>query len=336
MSDPVPPNLSSLHQELMAVPAALVLMVTLLAAAGPGTAHAQGDPENAVIQDLAIREGVSDSAIDVVRLDAVAWSDACLGAASADEACAQVLTEGWIIWLVSGDSAARYHTNLDGSAFRLAASGLALDSVRGAPLPPDATPRADGPRGGPETPVRVLEPSVGTVAEFLVALEAAGFPSTLQEIALRRPEIGVPSAGQVQIAGATIEVYDLGTAAAAEDLLGALRGETVVPAGNVTYWVGGQIAVVLTNAPANPDVEQIITNVVGSPAVLTITGPPPILPGSGDDIAADGVMPEILPTTGSGGVAEDHTAPAIALWAGVGAALLTVLVLTLGLRRRIG
>ena len=90
-----------------------------------------------------------------------------------------------------------------------------------------------GPRSDPETPVLFLELSVGMVAEFLTALEAAGLPSALQEIAILRPEIGVPSAGQVQLDGATIEVYDLGSIASGEDLVNALRGETVVLVGNV-------------------------------------------------------------------------------------------------------
>ena len=314
--------------------AAFLLTATLVFAAGVGMAHAQNDPENAVIQDLASRDGVSASAIDVVRIDAVTWSDACLGAAADGEACAQTLTDGWIIWLASGDSAVRYHTNLDGSAFRLAGSGLALDTVRVALLPPGATPRAAGPTGEPETPVLVLEPSVGTVAEFLTALEAAGLPSALQEIAILRPEIGVPSAGQVQLDGATIEVYDLGSIAAGEDLVNALRGETVVRAGNVTYWVGGQITIVLTNAPANPDVEQIINSVVGSPVLLTITGPLPILPGTGNGTVTDGAVPETFPNTGSGGLVEGQDSDAIVLWAGAGAASLVLMVLALGLRRR--
>ena len=298
-------------------------------AAGVGIARAQGDPENAVIQDLASRDGVPASAIDVLRIDAVQWSDACLGAAGDGEVRARTLTDGWVIWLASGDSAVRFHTNLDGSAFRLVAAGLAVDAVRVAPLPPGATPRMAGPRSDPETPVLFLELSVGMVAEFLTALEAAGLPSALQEIAILRPEIGVPSAGQVQLDGATIEVYDLGSIAAGEDLVNALRGETVVLVGNVTYWVGGQIAVVLTNAPANPDVKQIINSIVGSPVPLTITGPAPILPGSGNDTAADGVVPKTLLNTRVEGPDSD----AIALWAGAGAALLVIMVLALGLRR---
>lgn len=346
MSAPMHPSLSGLRKVPPALLAPLLLAVTLLSAAGLGIAHAQGDPESleralaiAVIQDFASREGVPDSAIDVLRLDAVTWGDACLGAAAEGEVCAQALTDGWVIWLGGdvSDTAARYHTNLDGSVFRLAAVGLALDRVRVGPLPPGATPRADRLTPKPETPVLVLEPSVGTVAEFLAALEAAGLPSALQGIGILRPEIGVPSVGQVQLDGATIEVYDLGSVAAAEDLVNSLRGETVVLAGNVTYWVGGQIAVVLTNAPANPDVQQIITSIVGSPVLLTITGPTPILPDTGDDTATDGLVPETFPATGSGGLAEDDDSPAIALWAGVGAALLTALVLTLGLwRRRLG
>ncbi len=104
--------------------AVFLLAATLAFAAGLGIAHAQSDPENAVIHDLATREGLPESAIDVLRLDAVTWSDACLGAAADGEVCAQTLTDGWIIWLASGDSGARYHTKLDGSASRLAARML--------------------------------------------------------------------------------------------------------------------------------------------------------------------------------------------------------------------
>lgn len=299
----------------------LALATILLAvfAVGIGTSQAQLDPENAVIQDLAERFDVDASGVDVTRLAAVTWNDACLGAADADELCAQVLTDGWVIWISDGSEVFRYHTNLDGSALRLAASGLTLDDASSAELPEGAVGRpSERPEPfeeEPDGPVLVLKPGAGTVSEFLDGLDAAGVPAALREIAITRAEIPVSSAGQIGADGTTIEVYDLGSEAAAEMLLNALRSEGSVLSANVTYWVAGQIAVVLTEAPSHPDLESTISSIVGPPALLTIaTLPPPSTDTSGGDGA---VVPEVLPSTGTGGVGEPSSGISAWLWVAI-------------------
>lgn len=61
---------------------------------------------------------------DVMTVEVVAavqeeWSDACLGAGRANESCAQVQTPGYQITLAVDGKEYRYHTNADGSDFRL-------------------------------------------------------------------------------------------------------------------------------------------------------------------------------------------------------------------------
>lgn len=59
------------------------------------------------------------TAVDVVAAVQEEWSDACLGAGRANESCAQVQTPGYRITLAVDGQEYRYHTNEDGSDFRL-------------------------------------------------------------------------------------------------------------------------------------------------------------------------------------------------------------------------
>ncbi len=320
---------------------AVALTLGLLLYAGIAPAHAQaGDPENAALADLASRTGLSTSELDVTRFEAVTWNDACLGAADDGELCAQVLTDGFVIWLDDGSTISRYHTNVDGSSLRFVTTDVALEDVRSAPLPDGASAR-DLPTSEPTVdPLPIINPTAGTVSEFLDALDEAGLPTALQEIAILRPEIGVPGAGQIPVDGSLIQIIDLGSVAAGEELVNALRSEGAVLSANVTYWVSGQIAVVLTEAPSNPSVEQTLSGILGSPVLLTIASPPPLLPGSDGDDAADQtgeVTPEALPATGDGGIGEDGGDVSVWVWIGVvfGVAALTV-VAALSMRRRAG
>ena len=308
------------------------------------SAHAKGDPENAALEDLANRTGVSTGELDVARLAAVTWNDACLGLAADDEACAQALTDGWVIWLNDGASLIRYHTNLDGSSLRSVAATVGLADLIEAPLPAGATAR---PLTLPDTPQDLPDAFAGatTVTEFLAALELTEIPTALQEIAILRPEIGVPSTGQISLDTATIELFDLGSFAAGEELINALRDDSAVLAANATYWISGQIAVVLTNAPANPEVEQTLRGIVGSPVLLTIASPPllPLLPGDhGDDTAQPDVIdqdaaeaaPEALPSTGLAGVDADPSSSSVWIWVGVATGAVAIAAIAAAAFRR--
>lgn len=59
------------------------------------------------------------NAVTVVDVTAEQWADACLGAGRANELCAQATTPGYRITLVVKGAEYRYHTNEDGSNFRL-------------------------------------------------------------------------------------------------------------------------------------------------------------------------------------------------------------------------
>lgn len=347
---PTPLNYPPLNASAFRLPiiAGILAALAFLSVISASPARAEGDPENAALEDLASRTGVSTGELDVARLAAVTWNDACLGLAAADEACLQALTDGWVIWLNDGARLIRYHTNLDGSSLRSVEAIVDLADLRETPLPAGATPRQ---LTSPDSPGQALPDTFDgatTVTEFLTALELTELPTALQEIAILRPEIGVPSAGQISLDTATIEIFDLGSFAAGEILVNALRDDSTTLAANVTYWVSGQIAVVLTNAPANPEAEQTISGIVGSPVLLTIATPPllPLLPG---DDANDGVQPDVidqsasdtapeaLPTTGLAGLDADDSPSTTRIWIGVGLGLgALALIATATLRRRSG
>ena len=117
---------------------ALALCAALLALAPAGRLHAQVPPDvvQAAQADLAERLGGEDpAAYEVLRSEAVTWSDGCLGVHEPDIACTTALVDGFALWLSDGDGAYRYHTDATGTVVRLAESGIALGEVAGAPLP---------------------------------------------------------------------------------------------------------------------------------------------------------------------------------------------------------
>lgn len=131
----------------------LLIMVTLLVAACSGDEPA-GDvsPSDSVVavvtDDLAARSGWDRDHVRLVRAGPVTWSNACLGAPEAGELCAQVLTDGWVLWFDNENLAAkppvetyRYHTDLTGAAIRLGAHISPPAGVNQLPLPDGATPR---------------------------------------------------------------------------------------------------------------------------------------------------------------------------------------------------
>ena len=133
-----PLNASAFRLPIIAGILATLAFLSLISAS---PARAEGDPENAALEDLASRTGVSTGELDVARLAAVTWNDACLGLAADDEACPQALTDGWVIGLNDGASLIRYHTNLDGSSLRSVEAIVDLADLRETPLPAGATPR---------------------------------------------------------------------------------------------------------------------------------------------------------------------------------------------------
>ena len=293
------------------IPSILALALVLAAAfavLAPSPVLAQGSEETpdaafaAAAGDLAERRGAAADAVQLLRAEAVTWNDACLGAADADELCAQVLVDGWALWLGDGALAYRYHTDLSGDSLRLAEGELSPDAVPEAPLPPGATLR--GPRA---EPVIETEPVAGptTLAELYTALEAAGLPTSIQEIAIQRDGIPVSSAGRILVGTAAIEPYQLESAAAVEATLDRFRADGgVPPPANATIWGSGSLIVILINAPENPALEATLNEILGFPAIATIAGlpPPPPTggPGEGPPLIATSVeaIVEALRSTG--------------------------------------
>ena len=223
------------------------------------------------------------------------WNDACLGAAAAGEACAQVLTDEFVVWLTVEPDAYRYHTNADGSAVRLGDGPLPAASVDAAALPAGASSRG----------IPTLFSEFATVTEFLATLDAVGLPSALQEIALSRDGIPVPSAGRIAADGAAIEIYQLDGPDAVAAVFDGFRVEgatTFQPPANATLWGSGVLLIILVNAPTSPALEADLRAILGDPELATIAGLLP--PGS-------------LPSTGSGGLAASDSAAAreVAAWA---------------------
>ncbi len=65
--------------------------------------------------DLQRRLGVDDVEIAVESIENAEWPDSCLGAAQEGEACATVMTPGFVIVLEAGGEQYEYHTDLNGS-----------------------------------------------------------------------------------------------------------------------------------------------------------------------------------------------------------------------------
>jgi len=67
--------------------------------------------------------GIDPAAVEVVGYAPAEWASSCLGLAHAGEACAEVITPGWIVELRSGDQTGTAHTDDLGLQVRLAPGG---------------------------------------------------------------------------------------------------------------------------------------------------------------------------------------------------------------------
>ena len=206
--------------------------------------------------------------------------------------------------------------------------GVAV-AQEGEPQPQPEDGVVDVEPDGPPEPT--LFGDVSTLDDFFDALDSSGHgPLVLQEIAVTQPWIAVPSAGLLSLDGALVEVYAL-SADQADEAIGNLSGDGAAfqPPANATIWRGLEFILVLRDAPSQLDVQDVISSIVGGPALLTIAGPPllppPAVPGADDSdslnpvaISADGA-PEALPATGNGGVAKDGSGSVAAIALALGA-----------------
>ena len=115
------------HRRWLRLGAYLLLMWLLVACSPtvlpPSSPLGQPQPENpallAVRQALAQQLQVDLVTIEGIRVEEKVWPDACLGAAHADEMCAQAQTAGYRITVRINGNDYVYHTNQAGSALRL-------------------------------------------------------------------------------------------------------------------------------------------------------------------------------------------------------------------------
>ena len=81
----------------------------------------------AAIRSLASALGLPADQIKLISVEAVEWTDSCLGVSRPDASCLQVITPGYLVVLEANGQQYEYHTNQDGSIV-LAATGGALPS----------------------------------------------------------------------------------------------------------------------------------------------------------------------------------------------------------------
>lgn len=87
--------------------------------AGSIAGAATESPEAAAEKDLALRLGISQSAVAVKGAEEIDWPDACLGLPDKEAVCAQVITPGLRITLEAGGKIYVYRANKTGSVLKL-------------------------------------------------------------------------------------------------------------------------------------------------------------------------------------------------------------------------
>lgn len=75
--------------------------------------------EAAAQKDLALRLGISQSAITVKGVKEMDWPDVCLGLPDKEAMCAQMITPGFRVTLEAGGRAYVYRTDKTGSILKL-------------------------------------------------------------------------------------------------------------------------------------------------------------------------------------------------------------------------
>ncbi|MBC1239729.1 hypothetical protein [Nostoc sp. 2RC] len=77
---------------------------------------------NAVLQDLASREGISTRELKITNYNQQTWSNGCLELPQPDEACTEALVSGWRVVVSNGRENWIYHTDSNGRSLRLASA----------------------------------------------------------------------------------------------------------------------------------------------------------------------------------------------------------------------
>jgi hypothetical protein len=95
---------------------------------------------NAVLQDVARRQGISTRELQITDYNQQTWRDGCLELPQPDELCTQALVPGWRVVVSNGKQTLVYHTNQTGSVIRLnektSESTLSPVQIPASELPP--------------------------------------------------------------------------------------------------------------------------------------------------------------------------------------------------------
>lgn len=70
----------------------------------------------AAFAELEAMGGPPSNEVEVSGVEAVTWSDACLGIQTPGIACAQVITPGYVVYLDAGHGPYTFHTDTNGNA----------------------------------------------------------------------------------------------------------------------------------------------------------------------------------------------------------------------------
>ncbi len=164
-ADPLPAGATLVQSNADALPEAVTTEVTSLAAT---------------------RAGLTTTDVTILRVEAVSFQDSCLGLGQANESCAQVITDGYVVWVRAGTNIYRYHTAEEATNIRFGEAGLDEGNVPLLSLPTGASARDDdgtdpGPTDGlltgevPTSGFALLQVTAeATPAQLLVALVGQG------------------------------------------------------------------------------------------------------------------------------------------------------------------
>ncbi|WP_138498398.1 hypothetical protein [Nostoc sp. PA-18-2419] len=84
---------------------------------------------NAVLQDLARRQGISTRELKITNYNQQTWRNGCLELPQADEICTEALVPGWRVVVSDGKQNWIYHTNSNGRSLRLASANTPSDKL---------------------------------------------------------------------------------------------------------------------------------------------------------------------------------------------------------------
>lgn len=93
------------------------------------SSHLPRPVANAVLQDLARRQGILTRQLQIIDYHQQNWRNGCLELPQPDELCTEALVPGWRIVVSNGKENWIYHTNNNGRSLRLASANTPSDNL---------------------------------------------------------------------------------------------------------------------------------------------------------------------------------------------------------------